>query len=124
MRGHSTTPQWDGVVTGEERPQTPLLLEGGRGLGRPPIAAYQGQHLPLVQAYADTIGVVAVIQQLVPTAMAIDPGPIVLGMLLDTLSGRSPLSRLAACFPAHATALLWGQAGAPGAFADDPVGRS
>jgi hypothetical protein len=64
------------------------------GLVLPPIEAYQVQHLPIVKAYADKIGVVEVINQLVPTEMAIDPGTIVLGMILDTLSGRSPLYRL------------------------------
>jgi hypothetical protein len=47
-----------------------------------------------VKAYADKIGVVETINQLVPMEMAIDPGTIVLGMILDTLSGRSPLYRL------------------------------
>jgi hypothetical protein len=46
-----------------------------------------------VKAYADKIGLVEVINQLVPTEMGIDPGTIVLGMILDTLSGRSPLYR-------------------------------
>jgi hypothetical protein len=61
------------------------------GLVLPTIEAYQVQHLPIVKAYADKIGVVEVINQLVPTEMGIDPGTIVLGMILDTLSGRSPL---------------------------------
>jgi hypothetical protein len=55
--------------------------------------------------------------------MAIDPGTIVLGMILDTLSGRSPLYRLEACFTQQDTALLLGKAVAPGAFQDDTVGR-
>jgi hypothetical protein len=64
------------------------------GLVLPPIEAYQVQHLPIVKAYADKMGVVEVIKQVMPTAMAVDPGTIVLGMILDTLSGRSPLYRL------------------------------
>ena len=64
------------------------------GLVLPTIEAYQVQHLPIVKAYADKIGLVEVINQVVPTEMAIDPGTIVLGMILDTLSGRSPLYRL------------------------------
>jgi len=64
------------------------------GLVLPPIEAYQVQHLPIVKAYADKMGVVEVIKQVMPTAMAVDPGTIVLGMILDTLSGRSPLFRL------------------------------
>jgi transposase len=93
------------------------------GLVLPTIAAYHVQHLPIVKAYADTIGVVEVLNQLVPTEMAVDPGTIVLGMILDTLSGRSPLYRLEEVFAHQDTALLLGQAIAPDAFHDDTVGR-
>src|ERR671929_1059373 len=103
--------------------QTPLLLECGMGLVLPPIEAYQVQHLPIVKAYADKIGLVETINQLVPTEMAIDPGTIVLGMILDTLSGRSPLSRLEESFTHQDTALLLGKAVPPEAFQDDTVGR-
>jgi transposase len=87
------------------------------------IEAYPVQHLPLVKAYADKISLVEVINQVVPTEMAIDPGTIVLGMILDTLSGRSPLYRLEEFFAHHDTALLLGKAVAPEAFDDDTVGR-
>src|SRR5229473_4546619 len=103
--------------------QTPAPLESGMGRVLPTIEAYQVQHLPIVQAYADKIGLVEMIHQVVPTEMAIDPGTIVLGMLLDTLRGRSPLYRLEECFAHHDTALLLGQAIAPGACDDDTVGR-
>jgi len=103
--------------------QTPSPLENGMGLVLPTIEAYQVQHLPIVKAYADKIGIVEMINQVVPTEMAIDPGTIVLGMILDTLSGRSPLYRLAEFFAHQDTALLLGKAIAPGAFDDDTVGR-
>src|SRR5882672_7679865 len=93
------------------------------GLVLPPIEAYQVQHLPIVKAYADKIGLVEAINQLVPTEMAIDPGTIVLGMILDTLSGRSPLYRLEEFFTQQDTALLLGKGVAPEAFQDDTVGR-
>src|SRR2546430_7278931 len=93
------------------------------GFVLPTIEAYQVQHLPIVKAYADKIGVVEVINQLVPTEMGIDPGTIVLGMILDTLSGRSPLYRLEEFFAHQDTALLLGQAIAPDVFNDDTVGR-
>ncbi len=93
------------------------------GLVLPPIEAYQVQHLPIVKAYADKIGLVEAINQLVPTEMAIDPGTIVLGMILDTLSGRSPLYRLEEFFTHQDTALLLGKAVPPGALQDDTVGR-
>ena len=56
------------------------------GLMLPPIEAYQVQHLPIVKAYADKMGLVEAINQVVPSEMAIDPGTIVLGMILDTLN--------------------------------------
>jgi transposase len=93
------------------------------GLVLPTIEAYPVQHLPIVKAYADKIGLVEVINQLVPAEMAVDPGTIVLGMILDTLSGRSPLYRLEEFFAHQDTALLLGQAIAPEAFNDDTVGR-
>ena len=93
------------------------------GLVLPPMEAYHVQHLPIVKAYADKIGLVQAINQVVPTEMAIDPGTIVLGMILDTLSGRSPLYRLEEFFAHEDTALLLGKAVAPDAFDDDTVGR-
>lgn len=103
--------------------QTPSPLESARGLVLPTIEAYHVQPLPMVKAYADKMGFVEAIHQVVPTEMAIDPGTSVLGMILDTVSGRSPLYRLAECFACQETALLWGQAVAPGACDDDTVGR-
>ena len=93
------------------------------GLVLPPMEAYQVQHLPIVKAYADKRGLVEAIHQVVPTDMAIDPGTIVLGMILDTLSGWSPLYRLAEVFANQDTALLLGKAVAPEVFQDDTVGR-
>ena len=57
----------------------------------PPSEAYQVPHLPIVKAYADNMGLVETINQVVPTERAIAPGTIGLGMLLETLSGRRPL---------------------------------
>jgi hypothetical protein len=89
----------------------------------PPIEAYQVQHLPIIKAYADKIGLVEVIHQVVPTERAIDAGTMVLGLILETLSGRSPLSRLAEFFAHQDTVLLLGKPVAPEAFHDDTVGR-
>ena len=87
--------------------QTPSPLESRMGLCLPPIEAYQVQHLPIVKAYADKIGVVEVINQLVSTEIAIDPGTIVLGMILDTLSGRSPRTRLGNSLPTKIRPCCW-----------------
>ena len=93
------------------------------GLVLPPIEAYQVQHLPIVKAYADKIGLVEAMNAVVPTEMASDPGTLVLGMIRDTLSGRSPLYRLEEFLAHQDTEVLLGKAGAPAACNDDTVGR-
>jgi transposase len=55
--------------------------------------------------------------------MDVDAGTIVLGLVLDTLSGRSPLYRLEEFFSHQDTELLLGKALPPNAFNDDQVGR-
>lgn len=73
------------------------------GLVLPPIEVYHVQHLPIVKAYADKIGFVEVLNGVVPTEMAIDPGTIVLGMILDTFEWPQspvPFGRVL-CVPRH-----------------------
>jgi Domain of unknown function (DUF4277) len=84
---------------------------------------YPVPHLPIIHAYADQLGLVGLINHDVPTEMDVDAGTVVLGLVLDTLSGRSPLYRLEEFFAHPDTALLWGQARPPQAFTDDTVGR-
>jgi hypothetical protein len=59
----------------------------------PEIEVYPVQHLPILKAYADQLGLVSLINHYGPTEMDVDAGTIVLGLVLDTLSGRSPLYR-------------------------------
>jgi transposase len=87
------------------------------------IEVYPVQHLPIIKAYADQLGLVSLINHYVPTEMATDAGTVVLGLVLDTLSGRSPLYRLEEFFAHQDTELLLGQALPPQAFTDDTVGR-
>src|ERR687891_2127202 len=87
------------------------------------IEAYPVYHLPIVRAYADKMGLVEVVNQLVPTEMEVDPGTVVLGLVLDTLSGRSPLYRLEEFFAHQDMKLLLGRALPPQVFNDDNVGR-
>ena len=89
----------------------------------PEIAVYPVQHLPIIKAYADQLGLVSLINHYVPTEMDVDAGTIVLGLVLDTLSGRSPLYRLEEFFAHQDTELLLGKAIPPHAFTDDTVGR-
>jgi transposase len=89
----------------------------------PAIEVYPVHHLPIIKAYADHLGLVSLINHYVPTEMEVDAGTVVLGLVLDTLSGRSPLYRLEEFFARQDTALLLGKALPPHAFNDDTVGR-
>lgn len=87
------------------------------------IEVYPIQHLPIIKAYADQLGLVSLINHYVPTEMDVDAGTVVLGLVLDTLRGRSPLYRLEEFFAHQDTELLLGKALPPQAFTDDTVGR-
>jgi transposase len=89
----------------------------------PAIEVYPVHHLPIIKAYADQLGLVGLINHYVPTEMDVDAGTVVLGLVLDTLSGRSPLYRLEEFFAHQDTELLLGKALPPHAFTDDTVGR-
>jgi transposase len=89
----------------------------------PEIEVYPVHHLPIIKAYADQLGLVGLINHYVPTEMDVDAGTIVLGLVLDTLRGRSPLYRLEEFFAHQDTELLLGQALPPRAFNDAAVGR-
>ena len=71
----------------------------------------------------DQLGLVSLVNHYVPTAMEVDAGTVVLALVLDTLSGRSPLYRLEEFFAQHDTELLLGKAVSPQALNDDTVGR-
>jgi hypothetical protein len=79
----------------------------------PAIAVYPVHHLPILKAYADPLGLVNLINHYVPTEMDVDAGTIVLGLVLETLSGRSPRYRLEEVFAPQDTALLLGKASPP-----------
>jgi len=64
----------------------------------PAIEVYPVHHLPIIKAYADQLGLVSLINPSVPTAMDMEAGTVVLGLVMATLSGRSPLYRLAEFF--------------------------
>jgi transposase len=82
------------------------------------------KHMPIVKAYAKKIGLVETIDRMVDTQMELSPGYAVLGMVLDTLSGRTPLYRLAEFFEEKDTELLLGAPIEPERFCDTNLGRS
>lgn len=82
------------------------------------------QFLPIVKEYARRINLVETINHLVGTDMELQPGIVVLGMVLDTLSGRSPLYRLMDYFEEKDTELLLGEAVPVSRFTDHNIGRA
>ena len=87
------------------------------------IDAERVDHLLIVKAFAETLGLVETLNRLVPSEMAVKSGIIVLGLVLDTLTGRSPLYRLEEFFEGRDTELLLGEFVPASAFNDDTVGR-
>jgi len=81
-------------------------------------------HLSIVAAFCRRIGLMETINRIVPTQMDVDVGTIVQAMVLDTLSGRSPLYRLADFFKHQDTELLLGRNLADSVFNDTSVGRA
>ena len=82
------------------------------------------KHMPIVKTYARKIGLVETIDRMVDAQMELSPGYAILGMVLDTLSGRTPLYRLAEFFEEKDTELLLGASIEPERFCDTNLGRS
>ncbi len=87
------------------------------------IDAQQVDHLLIMKSFADDLGLVETVNRLAPTQMSVKPGTIVLGLVLDTLSGRSPLYRLVEFFEGRDTEVLLGERTPASVFNDDTVGR-
>ena len=81
-------------------------------------------HLPIAAAFCRRNWLAETINRVVPTQMEVDVGTIVQAMVLDTLSGRSPLYRLADFFRHQDTELLLGRRIPQTAFNDTTVGRA
>lgn len=81
------------------------------------------QFLPIIKEYARRINLVDTINHMVDTEMNLQPGPVVLGMVMDTLSGRSPLYRLENFFEEKDIELLLGEAVSVEQFTDHNIGR-
>ncbi len=81
------------------------------------------QHLPIVKEYAKQIKLVETIDGMVESQMELSPGVAVLAMVLDTLTGRTPLYRLVNFYNEKDGALLLGQSVSAELFSDHNLGR-
>ncbi len=91
--------------------------------GEREVTAYAVNYLPTVKEYAAKLGIVEMINQLIPSQMDEEPGIIFLGMILDTLSGRTPLYRSDEFYEKQDTELLFDKQVNSESFADHNVAR-
>lgn len=87
------------------------------------IRVSQVGFLPIVSAYAARIGLVEEIDRLLHCDMEVSPGRVVLAMILDALTGRSPLFRLGEFFADKDVELLLGEDIPVSKLNDDTAGR-
>lgn len=81
-------------------------------------------YLPIAAAYCRRLSLVEVVNEIVSSQMDLKPGVVVQAMVLDTLSGRSPLYRLAGFLAGRDIELLVGEDLPAHTFSDVNVGRS
>jgi transposase len=81
-------------------------------------------HLPVAAAYCRCLRVVDVVNRLVPSQMHLKPGLVVQAMVLDTLSGRTPLYRVEDFMAEQDVELLLGEPVAATTFNDTNLARS
>ncbi|GFP32510.1 hypothetical protein HKBW3S42_00814 [Candidatus Hakubella thermalkaliphila] len=84
----------------------------------------QAEHLPIVAEFCRRIGIADAVNAAVPTEMTVNVGTVVQLMVLDTLSGRSPLYRLERFAESVDTGLLLDREIPAGAFNDTTLGRA
>lgn len=80
-------------------------------------------HLPIIKEFAKKIKLVETLDTIVDSEMELSPGIAVSAMVLDTLSGRTPLYRLEEFFREKDAELILGHDVKPELFCDYNVGR-
>jgi transposase len=80
-------------------------------------------HLPIIKEFAKKIKLVETLDAMVDSEMELSPGIAVSAMVLDTLSGRTPLYRLEEFFQEKDAELILGHDVKPELFCDYNVGR-
>lgn len=88
------------------------------------IRARDVSFLPIVAAYVKKLGIVDGVNRLCPTMGDVSAGQAVMALILDTLSGRSPLYKIEQSFVHQDMELLFGVDIPHSKFNDDAVGRT
>ncbi|MEI6386824.1 MAG: DUF4277 domain-containing protein [Spirochaetota bacterium] len=85
---------------------------------------YTHGYLPLAAAYCRRLGLAELVDRMVPTQMELRPGLVVQAMVLDVLSGRTPLYRVEHFLATQDVELLLGETVPVHAFSDTNLARS
>jgi transposase len=80
-------------------------------------------HLPIVKEYASRIGLVELVDRMLASRMHVNPGKVLLGLVMNLLCGRSPLYRVEEFFRSRDVALLLGEDMTAARLSDDTIGR-
>jgi len=104
------------VIEGPEGGPMDIPLENLRGC--------DVSFLPIVAAFVKRIGIAEEVNRVCGAQSDVSPGQVVEAMVLDTLSGRSPLYRLEHSFAKMDMELLLGEDLPASKFNDDAVGRT
>ena len=97
----------------------PLGLEAFKG-----AEIFSYGHLPAAASFCRRLGLVQLVNDMVPSKMNVSPGVMVQAMVLDTLSGRSPLYRIKTFMEEQDVELLVGEDLPANTFSDINIGRS
>lgn len=84
---------------------------------------YKVTALPIVANFCQELGITRIVDQQVGSPENISSGQVVVGMIMDTLSGRSPLYKLHDYFVGQDMELLFGSKLVPEDFNDNNVGK-
>src|SRR5665647_1218594 len=88
------------------------------------VEVYQHGHLPLAAAYCRQLQLAETINALIPSEMQLSPGLAVTAMVLDVLSGRSPLYHVKDFLAGQDRELLLGEELDPERFSDYTLARA
>ena len=86
------------------------------------MESFTPAHLPIVREYAERMGLVEIVDRTC-AGMQVSPGKILLGLVMNVLSGRSPLYRVEEFFRTRDVTLLLGEDMTAEMLNDDAIGR-
>lgn len=91
------------------------------------FAIYDSEHLPVIAHFCDRLKIKEIADKSLPwdrSQWEISPGTVIKGIIIDALSGRSPLYRMNEFFETTDTEHLMGQGVYASHFNDDRLGRT